>query len=134
MQIKITKKKPLRMANNIFLVFFLLCTPSVFTLQCYENQKSAPTNCQEKNNEVVQGIADVSFPNILGCVFSFISSVRSSYSHPDLLLIHHPPHFFRSHRSSTLDFHFLSHCSYIKGNHWTHLLATCIPYVQGSAR
>ena len=22
---------------------------------------------------------------------------------------HHPPHFFRSHRSSTLDFHFLSH-------------------------
>merc|ERR1711944_285401 len=32
---------------------------------------------------------------------------------PDLLLIH-PPHFFRSHRSSTLDFHFLSHYSYIK--------------------
>merc|ERR1712004_640779 len=36
-----------------------------------------------------------------------------------------PPHFFRSHRSSTLDFHFLSHSSYIKaimlykGNHWT---------------
>merc|ERR1712004_769540 len=35
------------------------------------------------------------------------------------------PHFFRSHRSSTLDFHFLSHYSYIKaimlhkGNHWT---------------
>jgi len=52
------KKKPLRMANNLFLVFFLLCTPSVFTLQCYENQKSAPTNCQKKNNEVVQGIAD----------------------------------------------------------------------------
>ena len=25
-----------------------------------------------------------------------------------------PPHFFRSHRSSTLDFHFLSHYSYIK--------------------
>merc|ERR1711873_100387 len=24
------------------------------------------------------------------------------------------PHFFRSHRSSTLDFHFLSHYSYIK--------------------
>merc|ERR1712155_175864 len=38
---------------------------------------------------------------------------------------HHPTHFFRSHRSSTLDFHFLSHYSYIKakmlykGNHWT---------------
>merc|ERR1712004_635049 len=36
-----------------------------------------------------------------------------------------PTHFFRSHRSSTLDFHFLSHESYIKaimiykGNHWT---------------
>ena len=47
----------------------------------------------------------------------FVSSVRSSYSHPDLLLIHHQqqhPHFFRSHRSSTLDFHFLSHYSYIK--------------------
>ena len=25
-------------------------------------------------------------------VVAFISSVRSSYSHPDLLLIHHPPH------------------------------------------
>ena len=45
-----------------------------------------------------------------------VSSVRSSNSHTDLLLIHHPthPHFFRSHRSSTLDFHFLSHYSYIK--------------------
>merc|ERR1711949_109557 len=45
----------------------------------------------------------------------FMSSVRSSNSHPDLLLIHPPPtHFFRSHRSSTLDFHFLSNYSYIK--------------------
>ena len=35
---------------------------------------------------------------------------------------------------TTLDFHFLSHYSYIKSNHWTHLLATCIPYVQDSAR
>ena len=60
--------------------------------------------------------------------FFFISSVRSSNSHPDLLLTHHhptPPHFFRSHRSSTLDFHFLSQYSYIKammlykGHHWT---------------
>ena len=61
----------------------------------------------------------------------FVSSVRSSNSHPDLLLIHHHqqhPHFFRSHRSSTLDFHFLSHYGYIKGNHWTCVLATCIPY------
>merc|ERR1712240_653919 len=44
----------------------------------------------------------------------FVSSVRSSYSHPDLLLTQHHPNFFRSHRSSTLDFHFLSHYSYIK--------------------
>ena len=49
-------------------------------------------------------------------------------------------HFFRSHRSSILDFYFLSHYSYIKGIHWTHLLATCIPYgynrtsLQDSAR
>ena len=54
-----------------------------------------------------------------------VSSVRSSNSHPDLLVIQHPTPFFRSHRSSTLDFHFLSHYSYIKvimlykGNHWT---------------
>ena len=61
------------------------------------------------------------------CCCRFSSSVRSSYSHPDLLLTHHPtpPHFFRAHRSSTLDFHFLSLYSYIKaimlykGNHWT---------------
>ena len=44
-----------------------------------------------------------------------VSSVRSSNSHPDLLVTHHQhPHFFRSHRSPTLDFHFLSHYSYIK--------------------
>ena len=77
---------------------------------------------------------------------SFVSSVRSSNSHPDLLVIQHPTHFFRSHRSSTLDFRFLSHYRYIKaimlykGNYWTHLLATCIPYwynrtsLQDSAR
>ena len=58
---------------------------------------------------------------------ALVSSVRSSSSHPDLLLIHHhhPPTFSVIHRSSTLDFHFLSHYSYIKaimlykGNHWT---------------
>ena len=44
-----------------------------------------------------------------------VSSVRSSNSHPDLLVTHHQhPHFFRSQRSPTLDFHFLSHYSYIK--------------------
>ena len=34
-------------------------------------------------------------------------------------LVTHPTHFFRLHRSSTLDLHFLSHNSYIKGNNWT---------------
>merc|ERR1711928_250029 len=51
----------------------------------------------------------------VGSIMAIFSSVRSSNSHPDLLLIHPPhPHFFRSHQSSTLDFHFLSHYSYIK--------------------
>merc|ERR1712016_82966 len=44
---------------------------------------------------------------------AIFSSVRSSNSHPDLLLIHHPT-FSVTHRSSILDFHFLSHYSYIK--------------------
>ena len=69
----------------------------------------------------------------------FISSVRSFNSHPDLLLIHHPPntHFFRSHLSSTLDFHFLSHYSYIKAimlyksNHWTRC-AGCAGFMDAS--
>merc|ERR1711952_342218 len=73
--------------------------------------------------------ADGAYHCPVGQYMAISSSVRSSYSHPDLLLIHHHPptttHFFRSHRSSTLDFHFLSHYSYIKaimlykGNHWT---------------
>merc|ERR1711873_293811 len=39
---------------------------------------------------------------------------------------HHPTHFFRSHQSSTLDFHFLSHYSYIKahGFDWASLMMT----------
>ena len=65
------------------------------------------------------------YRQILTSFLELVSSVRSSYSHPDLLVIQHPTHFFRSHRSSTLDFHFLSHYSYIKArmlyksNHWT---------------
>ena len=67
-------------------------------------------------------------------IFLF-SSIRSSNSHPDLLVTqHHHPTFSDTHQSSILDFHFLSHYSNIKGNHWTHQLATCIPYVQDSAR
>ena len=70
-----------------------------------------------KNNELFSN------RGLLKACFMIFGSVRSSYSHPDLLLI--TTHFFRSHRSSTLDFHFLSHYSYIKaimlykGNHWT---------------
>ena len=62
---------------------------------------------------------------------TIVSSVRSSNSHPNLLVTQHHPHFFRSHRSSTLDFRFVSHYKAImlyKGNRWTHLLATCISY------
>merc|ERR1712240_285174 len=68
--------------------------------------------------------ADGAYHCPVGSIMAIFSSVRSSNSHPNLLLIH-PPHFFRSHRSSTLDFRFLSHYSYIKaimlykGNHWT---------------
>ena len=73
-----------------------------------------------------------------------ISSISSSNCHPCLLPTKHH-HFFRSLRSSTLDFHFLHYSSIkaimlYKGNRWTHLLATHIPYgynrtsVQDSAR
>ena len=53
-----------------------------------------PNLCQSVQNE--QGIVKTS-DNIqtLGppaIIKVFVSSVRSSYSHPDLLLIHHPPH------------------------------------------
>merc|ERR1712082_46037 len=57
--------------------------------------------------------ADGAYHCPVGSRMAIFSSVRSSNSHPDLLVIH-PTHFFRSHRSSTLDFHFLSHNSYIK--------------------
>ena len=67
--------------------------------------------------------ADGAYHCPVGSIMAIFSSVRSSYSHPDLLVTH--PHFFRPHQSSTLDFHFLSHYSYIKaimlykGNHRT---------------
>ena len=63
-----------------------------------------------------------------------MSSVRSSNSHPDVLVTHHhqQPPFFKSHWSSALDFHFLSHNSYIKGKHLTHLLATCMMVHDGA--
>merc|ERR1712012_886224 len=55
-----------------------------------------------------------SVPLPCGQYMAIFSSVRSSNSHPDLLVIQHLTHFFRSHRSSTLDFRFLSQYSYIK--------------------
>merc|ERR1711978_762660 len=81
-----------------------------------------PCNTMQYHGTLIT--ADGAYHCPVGSIMAIFSSVRSSYSHPDLLLIH-PPHFFRSHRSSTLDFHFLSHYSYIKaimlyeGNHWT---------------
>ena len=60
-----------------------------------------------------------SVPLPCGQYMAIFSSIRSSNSNSNLLVIH--PHFFRAHPSSTLDFHFLSHYSYIKSNHWTHL-------------
>ena len=71
---------------------------------------------------------ELSPPSTPPCVF--VSSVRSSNSHPDLLVIQQQQHptFSDTHRSSIMDFHFLSHYSYIKGNLWTHMLASCIPY------
>ena len=80
----------------------------------------------------------------IAVLLSFVSSVRSSNSHPVGMASRPnsdpPPTFSVTHRSLILDFHFLSHYSYIKGNHCTHLLATCIPYgykkasLQDSAR
>merc|ERR1712012_1244831 len=59
--------------------------------------------------------ADGAYHCPVGSIMAIFSSVRSSNSHPDLLVTHHQhPNFFRSHRSPTLDFHFLSHYSYIK--------------------
>merc|ERR1711952_216036 len=72
-----------------------------------------PCNTMQYHGTLIT--ADGAYHCPVGSIMAIFSSVRSSYSHPDLLLIHHPPpHFFRSHRSSTLDFHFLSHYSYIK--------------------
>merc|ERR1711952_249527 len=56
--------------------------------------------------------ADGAYHCPVGSIMAIFSSVRSSKSHPDLLVTH--LHFFRPHGSSTLDFHFLSHYSYIK--------------------
>ena len=76
-------------------------------------------SCPPPNNEIF------SSPHVKFTSSPVVSSVRSSNSHPDLLVTHHPTHFFRSQRSSTLDLHFLSHYSNIKtimlykGNHWT---------------
>merc|ERR1712067_46894 len=51
--------------------------------------------------------ADGAYHCPVGSIMAIFCSVRSSNSHSDLLVIQHPTHFFRSHRSSTLDFHFL---------------------------
>ena len=73
--------------------------------------------------------ADGAYHCPVGSIMAIFSSVRSSNSHPDLLLTQHPT--FSDLACLPLyntDFHFLSQYSYIKSNHWTHLLATCILY------
>ena len=57
------------------------------------------------------------------------SSVWSSNSHLDLQLTQQTHRqLFQNTPVLINNFHFLSNYSYIKGNHWTNLLATCIPY------
>merc|ERR1712082_150822 len=71
-----------------------------------------PCNTMQYHGTLIT--ADGAYHCPVGSIMAIFSSVRSSNSHPDLLVIQHPTHFFRSHRSSILDFHFLSHYSYIK--------------------
>ena len=80
------------------------------------NTKTCINTKTNTNNKTLEIVDERNLSMVLKMTLStkIFSSVRSVYSHPDLLLIQHPPHFFRSHRSSTLDFHFLSHYSYIK--------------------
>ena len=59
------------------------------------------------------------------CLYNENYQLRQELLQPSRPISDTPTHFFRSHRSSTLDFHFLSHYSYkkiimlYKGNHWT---------------
>ena len=57
---------------------------------------------------------------------TFNSSVRSSYSHPDLLVIHHHPLFqITPLLNNNIGLSLSEPLQlYIKSNHWTHLLAT----------
>merc|ERR1711978_196678 len=72
-----------------------------------------PCNTMQYHGTLIT--ADGAYHCPVGSIMAIFSSVRSSHSHPDLLVTQQQhPHFFRSHRSSTLDFHFLRHYSYIK--------------------
>ena len=87
----------------------------IFSGKKLENLHSPPGPASCKSVKVAKPLGESDEKERFCCEyrhFLFVSSVRSSYSHPDLLLI--TTHFFRSHCSSTLDFHFLSHYSYIK--------------------
>merc|ERR1711952_529308 len=99
-------------------------TMQYHAIQCNTMQYHAiPCNTMQYHGTLIT--ADRAYHCPVGSIMAIFSSVRGSYSHPDLLVTQHHPHFFRSHRSSTLDFHFLSHYSYIKAimlhksNHWT---------------
>ena len=100
---------------NIMQYHAIQCnTMQYLAIPCNTMQYNAiPCNAMQYHASLIT--ADGAYHCPVGSIMAIFSSVRSSYSHPDLLLIHHhQPHFFRSHRSSTVDFHFLSHYSYIK--------------------
>merc|ERR1711873_179349 len=101
------------------------CTTMQYNaMTCYTMQyHEIPCNTMQYHGTLIT--ADGAYHCPVCSIMAIFSSVRSSYSHPDLLLITTHPTFSDTHRSSTLDFHFLSHYSYIKaimlykGNRWT---------------
>merc|ERR1711873_346952 len=56
----------------------------------------------------------LAYPGINWHTLAYFGILWHTLAYSGILWHTHPPHFFRSHRSSTLDFHFLSHYSYIK--------------------
>ena len=110
-------------SEQIRLLGINFCDPWSRQLSTQDHHSNIPTRsrCGERK------ISNFELASLNVNIKVIVSSVRSSYSHPHLLLTHHhqPTHFFRSPRSSTLDFHFLRNYSYIKalmlykGNHWT---------------
>merc|ERR1712102_111622 len=73
-------------------------------ISCNTMQYNAiPCNTMQYHGTLIT--ADGAYHCPVGSIMAIFSSVRSSYSHPDLLLITTHPTFSDTHRSSTLDFH-----------------------------